>query len=80
MTRAEAEAESTRLAAESPDHDTHRWIPRDDGDGHWSVVKIGLPPATEPSGTEVVADERPATADDPRPASWHTVPPWAAGH
>jgi hypothetical protein len=79
MTRAEAETEAARLAAESPYRDTHQWVPRDEGDGNWSVVRIGLAPSTEPTGTEVSADERPATPDDPRPSSWQNVPPWAAG-
>jgi hypothetical protein len=79
MTRTEAEAESKRLAAESADRETHRWVPRDDGNGDWSVVKIGLPPSPEPTGTETRGDERPVTPDDPRPASWQNVPPWAAG-
>src|SRR5436190_655215 len=61
MTRAEAETEAARLAAESPDRDTHQWVPRDEGDGNWSVVRIGLAPSTEPTGTEVSADERPGS-------------------
>jgi hypothetical protein len=79
MTRAEAEAEAARLAAESPDRDKNRWVPREEGDGEWSVVRIALPPAQEPTGTETRGDERPATPDDPRPPSWQNVPPWAAG-
>jgi hypothetical protein len=76
MTRAEAEAESRRLAAESPERETHRWVPREGEGGEWSVVRIALPPATEPSGTETRGDERPATPDDPRPATQQNVPPW----
>jgi hypothetical protein len=79
MTRTEAEAEIRRLEAESPDRDTHRWVPRDDGDGSWSVVRIGLPPASKATGTETRGDERPATPDDPRPAIFQNIPPWAAG-
>jgi hypothetical protein len=79
MTRAEAEAECRRLSAEGPDRETHRWVPREGVDGDWSVVKIALPAATEPSGTETRGDERPATPDDPRPATWQNVPPSAAG-
>jgi hypothetical protein len=79
MTRAEAETECRRLSAESPDRETHQWVPRDEGDGNWSVVRVSLPPATEPTGTETRGDERPATADDPRPGTWQNVPPWAAG-
>jgi hypothetical protein len=72
MTRAEAEAESRRLAAESPDRETHRWVTREREGGEWSVVKIALPPATEPDSTTTRADERPPTPADPRP----DVPPW----
>jgi hypothetical protein len=79
MTRSEAEAECRRLANESPDRRKHRWVPREDGDGGWSVVRIGLPPQQQPSATETRADERPATPDDPRPSTWQNVPPWAAG-
>jgi hypothetical protein len=52
MTRAEAEAECKRLAAESPDRETHRWVPREDGQGNWSVAKVALPPA-KPLTTEL---------------------------
>jgi hypothetical protein len=79
MNRVEAKAECARLAAESPDRDTHRWVPRDDGDGSWSVVRIGLPPASQPTIAERRADERPPTPDDPRTATQQNVPPWAAG-
>jgi hypothetical protein len=72
MIRAEAEAECQRLAAESPERDTHRWVPVEEEDGEWRVAKIGLAPADEEiSGTEVRADERPPTPDDPRPPGPH---------
>lgn len=79
MTRAEAEAECTRLAVASPDRQTHRWLPREEPNGEWSVVKIALPPQEEPTAAETRGDERPATPDDPRPAAWQNVPPWGAG-
>ena len=66
MTRAEAEAECKRLAAESPERDTHRWVPAEGPDGDWRVAKIDLPPADQDTGTEVRADEKPPTPDDPR--------------
>ena len=75
MDRAEAEATCRRLAVEHPDRATHQWRPREEADGTWSVVKIGLPPLEDPLTTEVRADERPATPGDPRP----NVPPDAAG-
>jgi hypothetical protein len=33
MTRKQAEAECARLAAESPNRTTHRWLPKEDLDG-----------------------------------------------
>ncbi len=74
MTREEAEQRCTELAAESPERDTHRWIPREEPDGSWSVVKIALPPVGDLTA-ETRAAERPDTPPDPRP----DVPPHAAG-
>jgi hypothetical protein len=79
MTRVEAEAECKRLAAGSPDRETHRWVPVEAASGDWSVVRIALPPVTEPTGTETRGDERPATPDDPRPATEQNLPPWSVG-
>lgn len=78
MTRAEAEAECRRLIAQSPDRETHRWVPREGEGGEWAVARIALPPTTEPSAAEIRGDERPPTPDDPRTASEQNVPPWAA--
>jgi hypothetical protein len=68
MTREEAEQTCKRLAAEHPDRETHRWIPRETGDGSWGVAKIHLAPSEDREMTaETRADERPPTPDDPRP-------------
>jgi hypothetical protein len=67
MTKAEAEAECERLRTESPERHTHRWVPVQATSGDWQVAKIDLPPADEEAGTEIRADERPPTPDDPRP-------------
>ncbi|MGI8460881.1 MAG: hypothetical protein ACR2OC_04470 [Solirubrobacterales bacterium] len=75
MTRDEAQAECSRLAAEHADRDTHQWRPREEPDGSWAVVKIGLPPLKDTLTAETRADERPATPADPRP----DVPPHSAG-
>jgi hypothetical protein len=80
MTRAEAERECARLAAEHPDRETHQWRPREGSDGTWSVVKIALPPNDARKDAEIRADEKPPTGDDPRPAHWRNVGgPWAGG-
>jgi hypothetical protein len=77
MTREQAEAECKRLAAESPERETHRWLTREEGDGTWSVVKVNLPPtdATE-STPETRAEEKPPTPDDPRPGMLRNIPPY----
>lgn len=76
MTREEAKQECARLAAEHADRETHQWHPREDADGKWSVVKIALPPSDAPQQSEVRADEKPPTADDPRDAHMRNVGPW----
>lgn len=69
MTHEEAEQACNRLAAEHPDRETHRWVPREAKDGSWEVVKVSLAPAQDPEGLtpEARADEKPPTPDDPRP-------------
>jgi hypothetical protein len=67
QTLAEAEAACERLAAESPDRDTHRWVPTKDEAGDWRVAKIGpLPPGQRASGTEQRADHEPPAPEDLR--------------
>lgn len=70
MDEGEAKELCAQLATEHPDRFTHRWAPLEGKDGEWSVVKINLPPATEPTGTATRADPEPGP-DDPR-----TLPPW----
>jgi hypothetical protein len=76
MTREQAEAECRRLAEESPERKTHRWLPREEADGSWSVVRVGLAP-TDPADltAETRADERPPTPDDPRPGPFKNIGP-----
>ena len=74
MTREEAEKACKRLAGEHPDRATHRWVPHEAADGSWDVAKIALAPFDEEALTaETRADERPATADDPRPNTWRDL-------
>ena len=70
MTREEAEAECRRLQAEHPERDGYRWFAREgSGDGGWVVLRVPMPPGTrvDPLKTEIRADEKPPTPDDPRP-------------
>ena len=59
MTREEAQRECDRLAAESPERETHRFFPREDESGDWQVAKVGIPPANRATGTSTEAHPRP---------------------
>ncbi len=74
MTEAEARELCGRLAEEHPDRESHTWRPRQEADGAWSVVKISLPSAG-PRTPETRAEERPATADDPRTSAMQNLGP-----
>ena len=60
---------------------THQWIPRPSKDDPeaYEVVKVALPPPLDNLGTEVRADERPETPDDPRTAQDRNIGPWVGG-
>ena len=74
MTREEAEREAGRLEAEHPDRQTHRFLAREQADGSWAVVKVGLPPLGELT-PETRAEEKPPTADDPRSPAMRDLGP-----
>ena len=74
MNREAAVSEAARLAAEHPDRDTHRFLAREQDDGSWEVVKVGLPPLGELTA-ETRAEEKPPTADDPRTVSEQNMGP-----
>lgn len=74
MNEAEAQQQVEKLAAEHPDRATHRWRPRQEADGSWSVIKIALP-VLGGLTAEVRAEEKPPTADDPRTAAVQNLGP-----
>jgi hypothetical protein len=74
MTDTEAREACARFAASHPDRHTHRWQPRQEANGAWSVVKIALPPEG-PLGTETRAEEKPPTPDDPRSTAMQNLGP-----
>jgi hypothetical protein len=74
MTETEARQACAQFASEHPDRHTHRWRPREELDGSWSVVKIALAPEG-PLGTETRAEEKPPTPDDPRTVAEQTLGP-----
>ena len=74
MTREESEALCAEYAAEHPDRKVAQWIPQEQPDGEWVVLRVGIP---APDTTEEIrADERPPTADDPRDAHMRNIGPW----
>ena len=79
MNREDADRQAAKLAAEHPDRETHRFLPRQNADGEWTVVRIGLPPADGGGVAEVRADEKPPTPDDPRESLSRNLGPYAAG-
>jgi hypothetical protein len=68
--REEAKAEAQRLGAEHPERASYHWFAREaGGDSGWVVVRVPMPPRNrvDPLKTEIRADEKPPTPDDPRP-------------
>jgi hypothetical protein len=51
MRRDEAEARSEQLNSEHPDRATHRWFPREDPAGAWTVARVALGPLAGATGT-----------------------------
>jgi hypothetical protein len=81
MTRADAERLCERLALEHPDRGSHGWLPQQQPDGEWVVVKFPLPegsPAGEPR-TTIEAKPRPPQSDDAPAWRSGNVPPYVAG-
>jgi hypothetical protein len=74
VTEQEARVLAEELAKTHPDRETHRFVPRKEGDGDWMVAKINLPPVRDELSAETRADERPPTADDPRDGFNRNVP------
>ncbi|HEY8582052.1 MAG TPA: hypothetical protein VIL49_03865 [Capillimicrobium sp.] len=78
MTREEAVAAAQeRNAAGAGDG---FWAAREGADG-WAVVQVsveGVVPQ-RPSGAREESRDRPEVQDDPRPATFQNVPPYAAG-
>ena len=74
MTETEAREACARFAAEHADRNTHRWRPRQEPHGSWSIVKIALAPEG-PLRAEVRAEEKPPTADDPRSTATQNLGP-----
>lgn len=64
MTHEQADELCAHLARTHPDRHTHRWMVRP-RESAWEVVKVGLPPVSDPAPGQL-AEERPQTPDDPR--------------
>jgi hypothetical protein len=80
MDQEQARRECERLRREHPERATHTWIPRE-VDGRWEVVRAPLPRGIrrDPLKATVEAKPQPRDAEDPRPAPFRNIPPFAAG-
>ena len=66
MTREEAETRCAELAREDPDRATHRWFPREDANGDWTVVKVpAMGTRIDPIKATTEAKPKPPQPDDP---------------
>ncbi len=76
MTRAEAKQAASTNAREHPDRKTHRWMPNEQPDGSWILVKVRMPPGmrVDPLKTTTEAKPKPPQPDDPRPAHMRNAP------
>jgi len=78
MTEQEAKARCAKLTAESPERTTHSWIPREGTDGHWVIVKLGVPSASAATGTATAAEPH-GIREDPRTPQEQKIPNNMAG-
>jgi hypothetical protein len=77
MRRDEAQARADQLNREDPDRATHRWFPREDGSGGWTVARVAIGQLGRPTGT--LQPSKP----EPTPEVPGTMPggvsPWIPG-
>lgn len=76
MSKDEAVARCEQLNREHPDRATHRWFPREDGAGGWTVARVAVGAIARPTGTGQPSKD---PAPDPAPGLPGGVQPWAAG-
>lgn len=76
VNRGEAKELAARLQAEDADRMTHRFMPRDNRDGSWSVAKVRVPEELRDLGPATTAEVRPQRpyADDGRGGHEQRVP------
>ena len=77
MRKDEAEARSEQLNREHPDRATHRWFPREDAAGAWTVARVGLGPLAGATGT--LQPSKPEPTDATPGELPGGVQPFAAG-
>jgi hypothetical protein len=77
MRRDEAAARSEQLNREHPDRATHRWFPREDGSGEWTVARVAVGPQSAPTGSAQPPKQQPPDATPGELPGG--VSPWAAG-
>jgi len=78
MTESEARERVAKLSAESPERETHSWIPREGPSGNWSIVKLAVPSPKAPVTSTSQSGDTQAAKEDPRSPLEQNFPPWSA--
>ena len=79
MDESEARARCVQLSETSPERETHSWVPKEQPDGSWTVVKLAVPSPKSPESVKTVSAKDQAGQDDPRTAFEQNVPPYGVG-
>jgi len=79
MNEQEARERVAKLTAESPERETHSWIPRKGPDGEWSIVKLAVPSPKTVETSTTQPGQNQAAKDDPRSPMEQNIPPWSVG-
>lgn len=79
MDEAQARARCAELAANSPDRSTHSWLPKQQPDGSWKVIKLAVPSPGSSDGVRTVSTREEAGQEDPRNHMEKSFPPYGIG-
>lgn len=75
MNEREAKERCAELAGSDPERFTHSWLPREQADGDWTIVKLGIPAPGSRDLRATTAEDEQAIKSDPRTALRRNVGP-----
>ena len=79
MDEARAKARCRELAETSPERSTHSWIPKQQPDGSWAVVKLAVPSPRPAEEVKTVSTRDEGGQEDPRTPMEKSFPPYGIG-